>query len=78
MASKISKEISLIKAGLGDKVGKCIQQIATFLFGFGVAFYRGWLLTCIYLASIPVMFVAGALSVAAYKGGAVASLKAYS
>lgn len=41
------------------QVGKFIQLVATFLGGFAIAFIKGWRLTVVLLACIPVMVVAG-------------------
>lgn len=59
MASRISKECSAISRGLGEKVGNTITAIASFIFGFGFAFYWGWLLTCILLAGFPIIIATG-------------------
>lgn len=43
------------------QVGKFIQLIATFIGGFVVAFIRGWELTLVLMACIPLIVVAGAI-----------------
>lgn len=59
MASKISKECSAIQRGTGDKVGNVVMSVAGFFLGFAFAFYWGWLLTLILLATLPVMILSG-------------------
>jgi hypothetical protein len=49
---------------------------ASFVFGFAFAFYWGWLLTVILLASIPFMIICG-IGMAYSMKGAEDSLKAY-
>lgn len=51
--------------------------VCSFIFGFGFAFYWGWLLTCIYSVIFPLMMCLGGIMAATYSGGAVASNKAY-
>ncbi|KFK30733.1 hypothetical protein AALP_AA6G020200 [Arabis alpina] len=50
----------LILDAMGEKVGKFIQLIATFLGGYVLAFAKGWLLTLVMLTSIPLLAIAGA------------------
>ncbi|RZC89153.1 hypothetical protein C5167_030848 [Papaver somniferum] len=50
---RMSGDTVLIQDAMGEKVGKFIQIIATFIGGFVIAFVGGWLLTLVMLASIP-------------------------
>jgi len=59
MSARISKEVAAIQRGLGEKIGMVIMSIAAFFFGFGFAFYFGWLLTLILMASFPFMGLMG-------------------
>jgi len=43
-----------------EQVGKFLQLIATFVGGFTVAFVKGWLLTCVMLATLPLLVLSGA------------------
>ncbi|PIA37910.1 hypothetical protein AQUCO_02900041v1 [Aquilegia coerulea] len=45
---------------MGEKVGKSIQLISSFIGGFVVAFIRGWLLTLILISVVPFMVLSGA------------------
>jgi ABC-type multidrug transport system fused ATPase/permease subunit len=42
------------------QVGKFVQLMATFIGGFSVAFYKGWLLAVVMLSAIPLLVLAGA------------------
>jgi ATP-binding cassette subfamily B (MDR/TAP) protein 1 len=59
MSAKISKEISAIQRGLGEKVGNIIMSIFMFIFGFGLAFVWGWLLSVILMGAIPFIMLTG-------------------
>ncbi|KAJ6791659.1 putative ABC transporter B family member 21 [Iris pallida] len=56
----MSGDTVLIQDAMGEKVGKFIQLMATFVVGFIVAFARGWLLTLVMLSVIPPLVIAGA------------------
>ena len=59
MASKISKEISAIQRGTGEKVGSVTQAVSGFILGFVFAFYWGWMLALILLGTLPFMMLTG-------------------
>ncbi|EPS62261.1 hypothetical protein M569_12530, partial [Genlisea aurea] len=61
VVGRMSGDTVLIQDAIGEKVGKFIQLVSTFLGGFIVAFVRGWLLTLIMLSVIPLLVVSGAL-----------------
>ncbi|KAL7112389.1 hypothetical protein ACP275_04G001200 [Erythranthe tilingii] len=58
---RMSGDTVLIQDAMGEKVGKFIQLVATFVGGFVVAFMKGWLLTLVMLSSIPLMVISGAI-----------------
>ncbi|CAI0375867.1 unnamed protein product, partial [Linum tenue] len=58
-AIRISNDTILIQDAMGEKVGKFIQLLATFIGGLVIAFIKGWLLTLVLLSSIPVFVVSG-------------------
>ncbi|KAG5556373.1 hypothetical protein RHGRI_006840 [Rhododendron griersonianum] len=65
VVSRMSGDTVLIQDAMGEKVGKFIQLISTFLGGFVVAFIRGWLLTLVLLSFIPILVLTfGTTSVA--------------
>uniref|UniRef100_A0A0D3GAF8 MDR-like ABC transporter n=1 Tax=Oryza barthii TaxID=65489 RepID=A0A0D3GAF8_9ORYZ len=61
--SSISTDTTLIQGAIGEKVGKFLQFVTTFLGGFVLAFLKGWLLTLVMLSTIPpFIFAAGIVS----------------
>ncbi|KAF2604002.1 hypothetical protein F2Q70_00024267 [Brassica cretica] len=60
VVGRMSGDTVLIQDAMGEKVGKAIQLLATFVGGFVIAFIRGWLLTLVMLSSIPLLVMAGA------------------
>ncbi|KAL8150337.1 hypothetical protein V2J09_020145 [Rumex salicifolius] len=60
VVGRMSGDTVLIQEALGEKVGKVIQQTGTFVGGFAIAFYQGWLLTLVMLSCIPLLAAAGA------------------
>ncbi|CAN8248117.1 unnamed protein product [Cochlearia groenlandica] len=57
---RMSGDTVLIIDAMGEKVGKFIQLVSTFLGGYALAFAKGWLLTIVMLSSIPLIALAGA------------------
>ncbi|KAF0926539.1 hypothetical protein E2562_026027 [Oryza meyeriana var. granulata] len=63
VVSSISADTTLIQGAIGEKVGKFLQLVTTFLGGFVLAFLKGWLLTLVMLSTIPpFIFAAGIVS----------------
>ncbi|WCJ22614.1 ABC transporter B family member 11 [Euphorbia peplus] len=60
VVGRMSGDTVLIQDAMGEKVGKFIQLVSTFIGGFIVAFIQGWLLTLVMLSSIPLIVLAGA------------------
>ncbi|CBI37062.3 unnamed protein product, partial [Vitis vinifera] len=56
---RMSGDTVLIQDAMGEKVGKFIQLVSTFIGGFIIAFIKGWLLTLVMLSSIPLLVIAG-------------------
>ncbi|KAF5475222.1 hypothetical protein F2P56_007052 [Juglans regia] len=56
---RMSGDTILIQDAMGEKVGKFVQFVSTFLGGFAVAFAKGWLLTVVLLSCIPPIVIAG-------------------
>jgi ATP-binding cassette subfamily B (MDR/TAP) protein 1 len=77
MSAKISKEISAIQRGLGEKIGTIIMSIWTFIFGFLFAFLWGWMLTCILLCAFPFLIGCGMGMAIALSSGMVEQMRAY-
>ncbi|KAJ4899962.1 ABC transporter B family member 9 [Raphanus sativus] len=56
---RMSGDTILIQEAMGEKVGKFLQLVATFLGGFAIAFIKGWRLAVVLLGCIPLVVVAG-------------------
>ncbi|XP_057790342.1 ABC transporter B family member 4-like [Salvia miltiorrhiza] len=61
VVGRMSGDTVLIQDAMGEKVGKFIQLLATFVGGFVIAFIKGWLLTLVMLSSIPLLVISGGL-----------------
>ncbi|GJM94219.1 hypothetical protein PR202_ga10847 [Eleusine coracana subsp. coracana] len=61
VVERMAGDTFLIQDAIGEKVGKSIQLLSTFIGGFIIAFVRGWLLALVMLSSIPPIVVAGAI-----------------
>ncbi|XP_042513446.1 ABC transporter B family member 4-like [Macadamia integrifolia] len=57
---RMSGDTVLIQDAMGEKVGKFIQLITTFVAGFVIAFIKGWLLTLVMISTIPALVISGA------------------
>ncbi|PIA37890.1 hypothetical protein AQUCO_02900023v1, partial [Aquilegia coerulea] len=60
VVGRMSGDIVLIQDAMGEKVGKYIQLISSFIGGFVVAFIRGWLLVLVMVSIVPLIVLAGA------------------
>ncbi|XP_074315974.1 ABC transporter B family member 11-like [Silene latifolia] len=60
VVGRMSGDTVLIQDAMGEKVGKFLQLMSTFIGGFIIAFIKGWLLTLVMLSSIPLLAAAGA------------------
>ncbi|RVW47424.1 ABC transporter B family member 9 [Vitis vinifera] len=56
---RMSGDTILIQDAMGEKVGKFIKLMSTFVGGFAIAFARGWLLSLVLLSSIPLLVLNG-------------------
>ncbi|XP_055805857.1 ABC transporter B family member 9-like [Solanum dulcamara] len=56
---RMSGDTILIQDALGEKVGKFIQFLSTFVGGFIIAFVKGWLLSIVLVSCIPALVIAG-------------------
>ena len=57
--NRLTEDINLIAAGIGDKIGIAIKANCGFLGGLVVAFYYGWKLALVILSIVPIMAMAG-------------------
>jgi ATP-binding cassette subfamily B (MDR/TAP) protein 1 len=75
---RMSGDTVLIQDAMGEKVGKFLQLVSTFLGGFIIAFTKGWLLSLVMLSSIPPLVTAGAIMSLLISRMASIGQKAYS
>ncbi|XP_077217872.1 ABC transporter B family member 11-like [Tasmannia lanceolata] len=61
VVERLSGDTVLIQEAMGEKVGKFIQLLSSFIAGFLIAFTQGWLLTLVMLSCIPPLVTAGAI-----------------
>ncbi|KAJ7977740.1 ABC transporter B family protein [Quillaja saponaria] len=59
VVGRMSGDTVLIQDAMGEKVGKFIQLISTFIGGFVIAFAKGWLLSLVMTSSIPLLVISG-------------------
>ncbi|KAL1552967.1 ABC transporter B member 11 [Salvia divinorum] len=60
IVERMSSDTVIIQDAMGEKIGKLIQLLSSFVGGFIIAFARGWLLTLVLISVIPVLVVAAA------------------
>merc|ERR1719474_553471 len=59
--SNLTAETQTIAEGMGQKLGLLLQSIATILLGLGLAFYRSWQISLVFLGLCPLLVISGAL-----------------
>ena len=77
MASKISKEIVVMKRGLGDKISIVVSGFFTFFSALGIGFYYGWKLALFVCAVLPVLAIFAGILGSTFSTGASATMKAF-
>jgi ABC-type multidrug transport system fused ATPase/permease subunit len=77
MASKISKEMVVMKRGMGEKVASIFQAVFGFFLSLAFAFYWGWLLALIICGTLPIIGILVGGMAAAFNTGSVEAMKAY-
>ncbi|KAG1327604.1 ABC transporter B family member 11 [Cocos nucifera] len=78
VVGKISGDTFLIQDAMGEKVGKFIQLVSSFIGGFIVAFLKGWQLSLVMSSVIPLVVLAAAVMAIAITKMAVDAQTAYS
>eukprot|EP00261_Vitis_vinifera_P007089 XP_002275169.4 PREDICTED: ABC transporter B family member 11-like [Vitis vinifera] len=61
VVGRMSGDTVLIQDAMGEKVGMVIQLAATFIGGFFVAFFKGWILVLVLLSCIPPLVASSAV-----------------
>lgn len=72
-----SGDILLIQGAVGEKMGGALQNFSTFISGLLVGFVRGWKLTLVILACVPVLAVSGAVTASLLTSMSSQETKAY-
>ena len=57
LPSKLSKEVDMIQAGIGQKYGQILYAVCMSLAGIFVGFYKGWIMAFAMLAIGPILLV---------------------
>ena len=78
MASKIGKEIIVMKRGFGDKISVVLAGFFTFISAITIGFFYGWLLALYVCAGLPVLAIFSVIIASTFSTGAVATMKAFS
>ncbi|PON83068.1 ABC transporter [Trema orientale] len=60
VVERMSGDTVLMQDAMGEKVGKFLQLVSTFIGGFTIAFIKGWLLTLVMMTTIPLVVISGA------------------
>ncbi|XP_057484562.1 ABC transporter B family member 4-like [Actinidia eriantha] len=77
VVGRMSGDTVLIQDAMGEKVGKFIQLVSTFLGGFVIAFIKGWLLTVVLLSCIPLLVITGGVTAITVSKMAASGQNAY-
>ncbi|KAJ3053457.1 Multidrug resistance protein 1 [Rhizophlyctis rosea] len=64
LTTRLAQDTQLIQDGISEKAGMAVQCVAQFVAGFVVAFVKGWKLSLVLLASLPLMGIVGSIMVA--------------
>ncbi|PSR89186.1 ABC transporter B family member 11 like, partial [Actinidia chinensis var. chinensis] len=77
VVGRMSGDTVLIQDAMGEKVGKFIQLVSTFLGGLVIAFIKGWLLTLVLLSCIPLLVITGGVTAITVSKMAASGQNAY-
>ncbi|KAK4441855.1 ABC transporter B family member 11 [Sesamum alatum] len=77
VVGRMSGDTVLIQDATGEKVGKFMQLVSTFVGGFVIASIKGWLLTLVMLSSIPLLMISGGIMSMAFSKMAASGQNAY-
>ncbi|CAB4481222.1 uncharacterized protein OCT59_003157 [Rhizophagus irregularis] len=59
VTTRISGDVNIYQEGISEKVGLITQQFAVFISGFAIAYSKGWKLSLVLTAIIPLLAIAG-------------------
>ena len=77
-ASRIDKDVDLIKQAIGQKYGQILYAVFMCLSGFFVAFYKGWTLAFAMFGIAPIMLTGMGIFGVQMQKGSIAATRAYS
>jgi ATP-binding cassette, subfamily B (MDR/TAP), member 1 len=75
--SAINEDCTDVQNAISEKAGTTVHHLATFVISICVAFWRGWKLTLVMIALMPLMAVAGVLLANILTYGSTRTAKAY-
>ncbi|XP_017412102.1 ABC transporter B family member 21 isoform X2 [Vigna angularis] len=78
VVGRMSGDTFLIQEAMGEKVGKFIQSVSSFLGAITLAFTKGWLLSLVLLSSVPLLVLSGSMMSLAFAKMASRGQAAYS
>ncbi|KAF6172248.1 hypothetical protein GIB67_024870 [Kingdonia uniflora] len=73
----MSGDAALIQDAMAEKVGKCLQLISSFIGGFTIAFFHGWLLVLVMLCTAPLLVISHAAVSTVLRKNATSGQAAY-
>lgn len=59
LSTNFTTDTFAFQGGIGEKVATLIQLCGVFIGGFAIAFYKGWLMTLVIVATLPLTAIAG-------------------
>ncbi|CAJ1940684.1 unnamed protein product [Sphenostylis stenocarpa] len=78
VVGRMSGDTVLIQEAMGEKLGKFIQHMSSFLGGIIIAFTKGWLLSLVLLSSLLLLVLSGSIMNFAFAKKASRGQAAYS
>ncbi|ESW26477.1 hypothetical protein PHAVU_003G122700 [Phaseolus vulgaris] len=78
VVGRMSGDTVLIQEAMGEKLGKFIQNVSSFLGAIALAFTKGWLLSLVLLSSVPLLVLSGSMMSLAFAKMASRGQEAYS
>jgi ABC-type multidrug transport system fused ATPase/permease subunit len=74
LAARLAQDAALVEGMFGSTLGVTVQNLACAALGLGLAFYNGWQLTLVLLATVPILVAGQAIEFLAMKGFSSESL----
>lgn len=77
LTSRVSGDVNLLEAGIGDKISSAVQFTTMLITGLIIAFIYGWKLSLVVLLAAPFLMISGALFARMAASGASSTQDAY-